>query len=230
MRGLWEAVNVTHTLHREGESDTLKGDFVVLAMAHKGINSEGAREKLRKIADIFYSYNPANLGIMGPTLDGDPACLARGVSLDEIKEAIHDGTILHGVFTDRNIVKNVLDDLKKENLGISIVVSGIFEEVFSILNDSDPPFPHTLNLSLGVHGKTQYLPEKEILEISTMCGHGLVSHHLVKDRMKKVAKGKLSAEKAARDFASQCVCGIFNPERAKILLEKYADKMIDDSE
>jgi len=215
---------MTHTLHRQGDEESLKRDYVVLAMAQKGLNSDGAAEKLRKIADIMHSYKPVNMGIMGPTKDGRAACMVRGVSLEEIKEAIHDGSILHGVYTDKEVVKKVLEDIKRENLGISIVVSGLFSEVFSILNDDEPPFPHTINMSLGVHGNAELLPEPEILEISTMCGHGLVSHKLVRDRIQKVSEGKMSSDKAAKDLAAQCVCGIFNPERAKELIERYAKK------
>jgi len=216
---------MTHTLHRQGYEESLRNDYVVLAMAHKGANLEGAAEKLRKIADIMYSHNPVNMGIMGPTKDGRAACMVRGVTLEEIKEAIHDGSILHAVYTDKETVKKVLEDIKRADLGISTVVSGLFSEVFSILNEDEPPFPHTINMSLGVHGKTELLPEPEVLEISTMCGHGLVSHNLVRDRMKKVAEGKMTAEEAAKDLASQCVCGVFNPERARKLLEKYSKKI-----
>jgi|Deesub1362B_J571_1020462.scaffolds.fasta_scaffold00262_10 acyl-CoA synthetase (NDP forming) len=215
---------MTHTLHRQGDEESLKKDYVVLAMAHKGLNSDGAGDKLRKIADIMHSHNPVNMGIMGPTKDGRAACMVRGVTLEEIKEAIHDGSILHAVYTEKETVNKVLEDIKKTDLGISIVVSGLFNEVFSILNENETPLPHTINMSLGVHGKIDLLPEPEVLEISTMCGHGLVSHNLVRDRMEKVAKGKMSAEKAAKDLASQCVCGIFNPERARELLEKYGKK------
>jgi len=52
--------------------------------------------------------------------------------------------------------------------------------------------PHMVNLSLGIHGRTDRLPPADIREFSTMCGHGVVSPHLVKDMIRRVKTGKVS--------------------------------------
>ncbi|MFZ7120221.1 MAG: hypothetical protein ACOWWH_04650 [Eubacteriaceae bacterium] len=81
--------------------------------------------------------------------------------------------------------------------------------------------PHSINLSLGVFGRTEKLPPEEVLEFITMCGHGMISRNLVTKLIKEVRDGKKSKEQAAKIMASPCVCGIFNTNRAIKLLSKY---------
>jgi hypothetical protein len=80
--------------------------------------------------------------------------------------------------------------------------------------------PHTVEHSLGVHGKTEKLPDENALEITTMCGHAMVSPNLVLDLVKQIDEGKVTHEKAAIELSRMCDCGIFNPYRAEKLLRK----------
>ena len=43
--------------------------------------------------------------------------------------------------------------------------------------------PHTINLSLGIHGGTEALPPAEIRQFTTMCGHAMIAPHLVEDAL-----------------------------------------------
>jgi hypothetical protein len=63
-----------------------------------------------------------------------------------------------------------------------------------------------------------------VLEITTMCGHGQVSRYLVDDLAEKVKKGSLSLEEAGRELGKPCLCGLFNPKRAEMLLQKLTGK------
>jgi len=83
--------------------------------------------------------------------------------------------------------------------------------------------PHTVNHSLGIHGKTERLPNENILEIITMCGHMMVSPNLVKEMIKEINEGKITHEEAAKELSKLCECGIFNPYRTEKLLRKMAD-------
>ena len=85
--------------------------------------------------------------------------------------------------------------------------------------------PHTALLSLGFHGKKELLPEEEVLEITTMCGHGLVATHLVEEVVQKVKSGALTSEKAAMLLAQPCPCGIFNLDRCVELLNEQLDSI-----
>ena len=78
--------------------------------------------------------------------------------------------------------------------------------------------------SLGVWGKTELLPSKEVLEITTMCGHAMVAANLVEKIIEDIKKGKTTPEKAAKKLAKPCECGIFNPTRAAELLAAAAAK------
>jgi hypothetical protein len=74
--------------------------------------------------------------------------------------------------------------------------------------------------SLGIHGATEKLPSQAILDISTMCGHGMVAFSLVEHLVDEVKAGRLTVEKAAQELAKQCVCGVFNPVRAAEIIRK----------
>jgi hypothetical protein len=81
--------------------------------------------------------------------------------------------------------------------------------------------PHMVNLSLGIHGRTDRLPPADIREFTTMCGHGVVSPHLVKDMIRRVKTGKVSEWDGSVLLAEPCTCGIYNPCRsAELLREK----------
>jgi hypothetical protein len=44
---------MTHTLHRKGDADSLKTDFVLLVLPDKDVNIEGSTEKMKQFLDIF---------------------------------------------------------------------------------------------------------------------------------------------------------------------------------
>ena len=70
------------------------------------------------------------------------------------------------------------------------MVSGIIDRVREIAAEIGID-PHMVNLSLGIHGRTDRLPPADIREFTTMCGHGLVSPHLVRDTIRRVKTGKV---------------------------------------
>lgn len=209
---------MTHTLHRLGDWKSLENDYVILALAARGFSVEGSAPKLKEILRIFAKYNPVNMGNLTAERS---LCMARGISPEEIIEEASDKSIAHAVYTDKEVVKRVLKELKEADLGISIVVSGIFDSVFGLCKDVSIEGPFTVNTSIGIMGKTERLPEEELLEITTMCGHGMVSEHLTEEQIERVKKGKITAEKAAQELARHCLCGIFNPTRAAALINKY---------
>ena len=71
---------------------------------------------------------------------------------------------------------------------------------------------------MGVWGRTDRLPDKPVMEITTMCGHGMVAAELVERKAREVRRHQVTAQAAARQLAGACVCGIFNGERAARLL------------
>ncbi|KPK23156.1 MAG: hypothetical protein AMJ70_04220, partial [Dehalococcoidia bacterium SG8_51_3] len=131
--------------------------------------------------------------------------------------------VVHAVFDNPEAVSEVLTELKEADLGQSVVVSGIFENVDQCLEKAGLKH-HTANFSLGVWGKTEKLPEEEVLEVATMCGHAMISANLIKSMVDEIKAGRKTPDEAAKVLAPQCACGIFNPARAAKLMTAMAKK------
>ena len=204
---------MTHTLHRRGSEKELQKDFVILAMAARGVNREGAAPKLARALEIFAAHHPVNYGNVAGNSLTKP--------LAELVALTRDNTVSPAVFRSVEDVTAVLADLRKEDLGISIVVSGLFEEVRRACCDNHLK-PHTVNLSLGVFGKTEKLPAEPILEIASMCGHNMISFGLIQKFVTDIEEGWTTPELAAKKIAAGCRCGVFNWERAARVLARLA--------
>ena len=208
---------MTHSLHRQGSIESLKHDYVIYARCSRGINLEGAAPKVRRIVEIVFDEGPTNAGDSPHHASMADGRLTREAAL-EFQENTR-GFIC--CFSEREKVKRVLARLKEEDLGISIVVSGLIDEVMSMAKEIGLR-PHTINLSLGIWGKRELLPSSEVLEFTTMCGHGLVAAGLVEKAIAEMKAGTKTAEEAARMVGIPCICGIVNLERAKTLLKNLA--------
>ena len=79
---------------------------------------------------------------------------------------------------------------------------------------------HSTEHSLGFWGAKDRLPEREILEFNTMCGHGMVSFNFIRKMIDFVILRRLTPKEAAGMPAKFCECGAFNPVRAEKLLER----------
>lgn len=206
---------MSHTLHRRGTPENLQEDYVIFAMTAKGFNEVGSRGALEEFLRILSKYHVANLGDMKT---GNKYIVTK----DKIYENVADTSIVHAVFTDRNEVTEALKELKQANLGVSVIVSGIVEHVDEACRKADLE-RHTVEYSVGIRGQLTKLPEDEILEVTTMCGHGMVSQHLVRRMIIDIKKGKRDTRKAAELLATPCVCGVFNPSRAERLLKELVE-------
>ncbi len=197
---------MTHSLHRRGKIDDLKNDYVIIAMLAAGVNDKNvyldAKERHLRIGEILKKHNPTNL-------------------LREAAWSI--SSVIQGCFSDINDIKNILKALKKEDLGISIVVSGLISEIQKACEEVGLNM-HTINLSLGEFGNKSRLPPEKTLEITTMCGHHCVSSQSVETYVDQIKKGKISLEKAAEKLTAPCICGIFNTRRASQVLNELVQQ------
>jgi len=209
---------MTHTLHRRGKPEDLQEDFVLLIRISRGINQEGSEEKMRQIWEVISHYEKdlVNFGNHNPNWDA-----AELYDLEALKRV--DSRIIHVVFKDRETLKACLAEIKERDFGISTVVSGLYEETKKICAEIDLA-PHTVNHSLGSHGKTELLPDGEVLEINTMCGHAMVSANLIRHLAGKVEEGHITCRDAATKLSRMCDCGIFNTYRAEKLLNRMTGK------
>jgi hypothetical protein len=151
-----------------------------------------------------------------------------GLKADEYALTLDRAYGVAACFSEKEAIRTILAKLKAANTGISIVISGLIEEIVKIANELDLT-PHTAFLSLGIHGKKTALPEDRVLEMTTMCGHGQVATRLTRVVMERVRTGKMTPEAGARLLALPCPCGIFNTERCTTILETCRTAASDDA-
>ena len=116
-------------------------------------------------------------------------------------------------------------EFKEIDLGLSVVVSGLHDEVEKCCRNAGLK-RHTVNQSLGRWGRIDRLPSEEVLEINTMCGHGMVAVGLIEEIAGRVRAGELTAEEGAEELFKPCMCGIFNPVRAAGLLKAMSERQV----
>ena len=84
---------------------------------------------------------------------------------------------------------------------------------------------HSVGYSLGFEGKTEKLPNSQVLMLTTMCGHGMIVASLAKKMIDWVKEGRRTPDQAVTYMARFCSCGVFNPARAQRILEDARKKM-----
>jgi len=208
---------MTHTLHRTGNPESLSRDYVLLFMPSKDINHVGSGPKLRRMLEICLENGAIRIGdcrLGNEYFQG---------GVDKLLEHVEDRAVVHGVFNDPDKVVAALKQLKAEDLGLSVVVSGLFDKVRECCKKAGLT-SHTVNNTLGRWGRTDRLPSPDILELITMCGHGMVTVNLIEDTAAKVKDGDMTAEQGAERLFKPCMCGIFNADRAAKLLTAMVSK------
>lgn len=204
---------MTHTLHRRGDVDSLSRDIIFLTMPSKDINHVGSAPKLKRFFQIALECGAVKIG------DCRSGNEYYQGSLENVVNNVQDRAVIHAVFTDRDKAVTMLRRLKEAELGLSVVVSGLLDEVDKCCREAGLQ-RHTVEHSLGIWGRTDKLPPEPILQINTMCGHGMVTVALIEDVIKRIKAGRLTVEKGAEELFKPCMCGIFNPKRAEELLRK----------
>lgn len=209
---------MSHTLHRFGPEETFQNDFPFISRPAMKINSDGAAPKMRRVIEIALDHEPVNWGSLTTKQN-----LTIGFDREDLLNKTEDNSPGMGCFDDREKVVAVLKQLKEEDLGMSVVVTGLRDKVEDICREAGLT-PHSADLSLGIFGATELLPEDETLCFTTMCGHAMLSAGLVRNIRKAVREGRLTPEEGAKILAKPCYCGVFNQTRAAALLEKEKEE------
>jgi hypothetical protein len=189
---------VTHTNHRQGLRENLKNDWVMLSLPYRG--PPVVMEKVEKYNEICRRHHPINP-------DRPRAWYIW-------------------VFDKRDNMEAALKDLAEVELGLSVVVSGLFDEVAECCRRASTG-AHTVNQSLGFWGRTDKLPPRDVLEITTMCGHGLIAPSLVWHLAEGIRQDEVAAPAACQELRKMCICDIFNHVRAEELMERLAEAVED---
>lgn len=208
---------MTHSLHRIGDRELLKDEYVLLSSAADGINVEGARQKLIRLMDIAEEIGPINYGF------SKIGCVHTGVTFEQLKSIYTDRSRVRALFNSYEKINKLLQMLKDEDLGMSITIAGLMSELKKAAIEIGLT-PHSVNLSLGVFGKRELLPPGEILEITTMCGHHLVSPMLAQKIIEDAKKGVTSPEAGSIEIAKPCICGFVNQERVEKIIKRIVSR------
>lgn len=206
---------MTHSLHRAGTPEDLQDDFTIIFMSARGYNNVGSQDKLKRFLRLAMEHNAVNFGNMeaGSALATDP---------ETIIEAVKDGTTVQACFASEQDFINIVKALVDEDLGMSVVIQGLIDKVHNCCKEAGVT-PHTWNHSLGVWGRTEKLAPQGILEVTTMCGHGLVAVALVEKVLADIRKGKIDYAQGAKIIAKPCICGFINPVRTERLLKRMIE-------
>jgi len=143
------------------------------------------------------------------------------LSENELDQGLKDGAPINGLFRSMDDVMNVVKGIVEKDLGLCVVISGLYDEIVKGCEKLKIK-PHTINNSLGIWGRTDLLPEDKYLELSTMCGHGMIGINLIKDVIDQIRRKKASLEEGTLILGKHCICGAFNTERAARLLKRFA--------
>lgn len=208
---------MTHAAHRTGSTDSLRSDYNLIATVSRKREDEKAAEKLKKFLRIVKQTGAVNMGI---TKQGSIFLKTP----EELERAITNRTMLHATFDSVEKLCQAIEALKRADLGLSITAQGLFDGVGRCCRESGLSF-HTVALSIGVLGPKELIPEPEVLDLSTMCGHGFVTFNLAKKALEDVASGQADIDETVETLSRPCLCGLFNPARAReILLSKKTAK------
>lgn len=204
---------MTHSLHRRGDRESLKEDFVVLGCPATGVNKKNSAPNTRTFLSICYKHGPINLGDMKT---GN----IYNTTMDDILSRVSDGTIVQCTFDNREKIVSLLKDLKENRPGISVIISGVTDVVQQCMDEAGMGRIHSLEYSLGTWGQTEKLPDFQILETVTMCGHAMIAGDLVRKMVRDVKRGRRTVEDACFELARGCTCGNYNLTRGIQLFKK----------
>ena len=219
---------MTNTLHRYGDAESFRDDYVVFAIASRGKNDIDSVPKLQKFLQMALPFKPVNLGdarhggALRPSRSMNPAShWNRDIHPDfeAVIAGLDTTTTAAAVFDNRPAAEDFVKAVKEADLGLSVNISTSIEGAEQCC-DAAHQCRHSVGYSLGFEGKTDRLPNEDVLKLATMCGHGMVSASLAKKMIDWVKEGRRTPEQAVSYLTRFCSCGVFNPARGKRILEE----------
>jgi hypothetical protein len=224
---------MTNTLHRYGDAESFRDDYVVFAIPSRGKNDQGSVPKLKQFLEMALPYRPVNLGdaihggALRPSQTMNPtAHWNRDITPDfrAVIEGIDAPTTVAAVFDNIASAEDFLQTVRQADLGLCVNISTSIEGAEQCCNAAGIP-RHSVGYSLGFQGKTEKLPNTQVLTLTTMCGHGMISQNLARKMIDWVKEGRRTPEQAVTYLARFCSCGVYNPARAKRILEDARNKV-----
>jgi hypothetical protein len=228
---------MTNTLHRYSEHyavepapnpTPVRDDYIVFAMASRGVNDDDLVAKYRTFLRLALKHKPVNIGdatkggALRPRQDMNPTAHWRRdhrPDPEQVIAEIEGHTTVAAVFDNYDAMKAFVEELKAADLGVSVNISAPMEEAERCCRETGI-VRHSVEYSLGFRGRTEKLPDAATLELSTMCGHGMLSADFARKMVDWVKENRRTPEQAARYMTRFCSCGVFNVSRAERLLKR----------
>ncbi|MBR9997613.1 MAG: hypothetical protein KFF73_01520 [Cyclobacteriaceae bacterium] len=218
---------MTNTLHRYGLAQSFRDDYIIFAIPSRGINDEGCIPKLKEFLRICIKHDPANIGngnrgSLAPEKNLGPAAhweRKDSYEWEEVIEGVEKPGTVSAVFTSEESAAACFRDIVAADLGLSVNISTSVENAKQV-GKSCGINRHSVEYALALNDPHDHLPNSQILALSTMCGHGMVSFNMARKMMDMVREGRRTPEQAVATLTRFCPCGIYNPERARRLLEE----------
>jgi hypothetical protein len=172
-------------------------------------------------------FGPVNLGdarhggALRPSRSMSPLAHWRRITKPDFRAVINGldiATTAAAVFDNRSAAEDLMKAVRAADLGLSVNISTAIDGAEQCCHAAGL-CRHSVGYSLGFEGKTGHLPNEDVLMLSTMCGHGMVSSSLAKKMIDWVKEGRRTPEQAVTYLARFCSCGVFNPSRAVRILE-----------
>ena len=185
---------------------------------------------MRAFLNAALKYNPVNIGngLIGsmyrPEKDlsftkvyftGRKEQISAEEAIASLEEVMHASV----VFDNKEAMEGFLKEVKELDLGLSVNVSALADEVKAACRKNGITI-HSVEYSLGFHGDLFRLPDRQVLSLTTMCGHGMISAGFARKLIEHVKEARITPEKAARYMAKFCVCGAFNTSRVVRILNE----------
>jgi hypothetical protein len=229
---------MTNTLHRYSGhyapdhaadgTPPVTNDFIVFAMATKGLNDDGLVGKYRRFLELALEHDPVNIGDathggwLRPQRDLTPTnhwTRAHRPDPEAVLKGIDGPTTVAAVFDTYEKLEAFVEALAKADLAVSINIAAPMDAARRCCKDAGLA-RHSVEYSVGFRGRVDKLPEAQTLELSTMCGHGMVSAAFARKMLDWVKENRRTPAEAAAYLARFCSCGVFNTCRAEQLLEE----------
>jgi hypothetical protein len=228
---------MTNTLHRYSDhyarapgddARPVTDDWIVFAMAARGLNDDDLVGKYRAFLELALEHGPVNVGDathggwLRPRQDLRPTSHWRRdhrPDAEAVLRGIDGPTTVAAVFDRWEKLKAFVEALARADLGVSINIAAPMDGAHRCCKEAGL-VRHSVEYSLGFGGRLERLPDARTLELSTMCGHGMVSAAFARKMLDWVKENRRTPAEGAAYMARFCSCGVFNTLRAERLLEE----------
>ena len=226
---------MTNTLHRYGKAESFVDDYIVFSLPAKSKAAGQTGDALaaqKRFMQIAAEFRPCSLGdaLHGGSLRPTKSKSIFGhwgkrnkPNFKKVLEGMSKAGTMAAVFDNRIAAEDLMKAVREADLGLSVNISTSIDGAEQCCHAAGIP-RHSVGYSLGFEGKTEHLPNEDVLKLSTMCGHGMVASSLAKKMIDWVKEGRRTPEQAATYMARFCSCGVYNPARAKRILEDARHK------